>query len=63
MLAHHLVLVAAQGQPLVEAASHLTVELTDTPLLLRTFNFIETAGIGILDAHQDEVVGPRKHEM
>ena len=63
MLTHHLVLVAAQSQTFVETASHLAAKLTDTPLLLGTFNLVETAGIGILDAHQDEVVGSRKHEM
>ena len=60
--AHHLVFIPAQCQPFVKAASHLTAELTDTPLLLCALYLVETAGIGVFDTHQDEVVGPRKCE-
>ena len=49
-------LVAAQGQPFVEAAVELALEFAQRPALLGGFDFVEAAFVGVLDTEQEDVV-------
>jgi len=52
------VLVAAQGQMLVETALELATQFTQRPVLGCGFNFVKAALIRFFDAQQKDVVGP-----
>ena len=53
-----LVLVAASGRAFEEERGHLALELTAGPVLASSLDFVEATGCWVLDAHQDEIVGP-----
>lgn len=61
--AYDLVPVATQSDAFVQAADHLSLKPTYTPVLLGTFHFIKTSCAIIFDAHQNEVVAPTQNEL
>ena len=59
---HHLVFVATQRETLVKARGVLTLQLAEAPVLPPALYLIEVALLGILNAHQNEIVRPRQSE-
>jgi hypothetical protein len=56
------VFVAAEGQALIQAAVELALEFAKGPVLAGSFNFVEVAFISLLDAQQENIVGPVQAE-
>ncbi len=54
------VFVAAEGQALVEAGVELATEFAHGPVLRAGFYLIETKLVGVLDAEEEDVVGPAR---
>ena len=52
----HACLVAAERQALVEGAVRLADQLGEAPIVLRCFDFVEMALVGVADAHEFQVV-------
>jgi len=56
------ILVATQGQALVQAALKLAAQFAQRPVLVGGFDFIKAAFICLFDAQQKNVVGPAEGE-
>ena len=57
---HHLILVTAQSQSLIEAIAYLTLQLSFRPLLLEALYLIERTSVWIFHSHQNQIMTPRK---
>ncbi len=58
-----LMLVAAEGEPLVQGAVQLPLEFADTPAIVRGLDLVETAGLGVGHGQKRDLVRPAEGEM